>query len=451
MKHPRFLLAAPSSGSGKTMITCGILQALVDRGLKVSSFKCGPDYIDPMFHGRVIGTKSKNLDAFFCDDNLMRYLFARSADETDISVIEGVMGFYDGISIASSDASSYDVAKKMKAPAILIVNCKGASVSCVPMIKGFVDYTEDNTIKGVILNRMSKHVYEGLKPVIEEETGVEVIGYVPRLDDIAVESRHLGLVMPHEVIMLREKLSELAKILEETLDIDRLIELAGDVDDLEWEEPSFRKLDGKVRIGLARDDAFCFTYEDNVSLLEECGAEIVEFSPLDDGKLPENIHGLIFSGGYPELHGERLSGNKSMLTDIKEKLDAGMPCMAESGGFMYLHEELEGIGGEMHRMVGFINGKCEHKGKLSRFGYVTLSPKENQMLPQGSSVKGHEFHYWNTDNDGDGWQAERTSGKKYDCIHGSESAVLGFPHMFYYSNPELPYSFLVACSRHAEE
>lgn len=451
MSHPRFLLAAPSSGSGKTMITCGILQALVDRGLRVSSFKCGPDYIDPMFHGRVIGTKSKNLDAFFCDDNLMKYLFARSADETDISVIEGVMGFYDGNSITSTDASSYDVAKKMKAPAVLIVNCKGASVSCVPMIKGFVDYIKDNTIKGVILNRMSKHVYEGLKPVIEEQTGVEVIGYVPRLDDIAVESRHLGLVMPDEVVMLKEKLSELAKVLEETLDIDRLIELADGAEDLEWEEPSFRKLGNKVRIGLARDGAFCFTYEDNVSLLKECGAEIVEFSPLNDKKLPEDIHGLIFSGGYPELHGEKLSRNGTMLKDIREKLDNGMPCMAESGGFMYLHRELEGIDGKMYPMVGFIDGKCEHKGKLSRFGYVTLSPKENQMLPRRSSVKGHEFHYWNTDNDGNGWQAERTSGRKYDCIHGSESLVLGFPHMFYYSNPELPYSFLVACNRHAEK
>ncbi len=451
MKHPRFLIAAPSSGSGKTTVTCGILQALVDRGLKVSSFKCGPDYIDPMFHGRVIGTKSKNLDAFFCDDNLLKYLFARSADETDISVIEGVMGFYDGISITSSEASSYDVAGKMKAPVILVVDCKGASVSCIPMIKGFADYVENSNIKGVILNRMSKHVYEGLKTMIEEQTGAEVIGYVPRLDDIAIESRHLGLVMPDEVVMLKEKLSKLAKVLEETIDIQRLIQIANDVENLEWEEPSFNRLNNKIRIGLARDDAFCFTYEDNVSLLKDCGAEIVEFSPLNDEKLPEDIHGLIFSGGYPELHGEKLSTNKPMLKDIRGKLDAGMPCMAESGGFMYLHEELEGIDGKMYPMVGFVKGRCFHAGKLSRFGYVTLSPKENQMLPQGSIVKGHEFHYWNTDNDGKSWQAERTSGRKYDCIHGSESLMLGFPHVFYYSNPELPYSFLVACNRHAEE
>lgn len=451
MSHPRFLIAAPSSGSGKTMVTCGILQALVDRGLKVSSFKCGPDFIDPMFHGKVIGTKSKNLDAFFCDEELMRYLFARSADETDISVIEGVMGFYDGIGITSSEASSHDVANKMSSPVILVIDCKGASVSCIPVIKGFAEYIEDNNIKGVILNRMSKYVYEGLKPVIEKQTGVEVIGYVPRLDEIAVESRHLGLIMPDEVIMLREKLSKLAKVLEDTLDIDRLIEIANDVEELEYSEPSFNKLENKVRIGLAYDDAFCFNYEDNVSLLEDCGAEIIKFSPLKDKKLPEGIHGLLLSGGYPELHGKELSENKSLLKDIRRKLEDGMPCMAEGGGFMYLHEELEGIDGKMHPMVGFVKGTCYHTGKLSRFGYVTLTPKERQVLSQENTVKGHEFHYWNTDNDGKSWQAERTSGRKYDCIQGTESLMLGFPHVFYYSNPELPYSFLVACNRYSEE
>ena len=451
MTCPRFLIAAPSSGSGKTTVTCGILQALVDRGLKVSSFKCGPDYIDPMFHGKVIGTKSKNLDSFFCDDNLLRYLFVKSAKDTDISVIEGVMGFYDGIGITSTEASSHDVSKKMKSPAILVVDCKGASISCIPIIKGFRDYIENNNIKGVILNRMSEHVYNGLKPIIEKETGVEVIGYVPSLSDIAIESRHLGLVLPDEVVMLKEKLSELARVFEKTLDIDRLIEIANTAEDLEFEQPLFDKLENKVKIGLAHDDAFCFTYEDNVSLLKECGAEIVEFSPLNDSELPDGIQGLIFSGGYPELHAEKLSENKSMLSAIKEKLESGLPCMAESGGFMYLHNELEGIDGKTYPMVGFVKGKCSHMGKLSRFGYVTLTPKEGQMLSQGNTVKGHEFHYWNTDNDGNGWQAEKSSGRKYDCIHGSESLMLGFPHVFYYSNPKLPYSFLVACDRHSKE
>ena len=196
MNLPRFLIAAPSSGSGKTMVTCGILQALKDRGLEVASFKCGPDYIDPMFHSRVIGTRSRNLDAYFCDDDVLKYLFSRSADGMDISVIEGVMGFYDGISINSIEASSHDVSKRLDVPVILVMDCKGASLSCVPVIKGFSEFIKGNNIKGVILNRMSEHVYKGLRVLIENETGVEVIGYVPRLNDLVIESRQLGLVMP---------------------------------------------------------------------------------------------------------------------------------------------------------------------------------------------------------------------------------------------------------------
>lgn len=450
MKLPRLLIAAPSSGSGKTMVTCGILQALKDRGLKVASFKCGPDYIDPMFHSRVIGTRSKNLDAYFCEDDVLRYLFSRSAEGMDISIIEGVMGFYDGVSVDSIKASSHDVSKKLNASVILVIDCKGASISCVPVIKGFSEFVEGNNIKGIVLNRMSEHVYEGLKSVIEKETGVEVIGYVPRLNDLVIESRQLGLIMPDEVVMLKEKLSDLAKVLEDTLDIDRLIEIACQAPDMEVEMPVIERLDGKVKIGLADDKAFCFTYEDNLELLERCGAEIVRFSPMNDEGLPEDIQGLVISGGYPEMYLEELSGNRPMLEDIRNRLNEGMPCLAESGGFMYLHEYLEDKDGTLWPMVGYIEGRCFDNGRLTRFGYVTLTPDEDQLISTGSSVKGHEFHYWDSDNNGEDWCAEKTSGKKYRCIHGSGSLMAGYPHVFYYSNPDLPYSFLRACVGHRE-
>lgn len=451
MNLPRFLIAAPSSGSGKTMVTCGILQALKDRGLEVASFKCGPDYIDPMFHSRVIGTRSRNLDAYFCDDDVLKYLFSRSADGMDISVIEGVMGFYDGISINSIEASSHDVSKRLDVPVILVMDCKGASLSCVPVIKGFSEFIKGNNIKGVILNRMSEHVYKGLKVLIEKETGVEVIGYVPRLNDLVIESRQLGLVMPDEVVMLREKLSDLAKVLEDTLDIDRLLEIARDVPDMKVKEPVIKKLDQRVKIGLAEDEAFCFTYEDNIELLERCGAEIVRFSPIRDETLPEGIQGLILPGGYPEMHARELSDNRRMLEDIRKKLEDGMPCLAESGGFMYLHENLECGDDTLWPMVGYIKGKCFDNGKLTRFGYVTLTPEQDQLLPTGSSIKGHEFHYWDSDNNGVDWCAEKTSGRKYRCIHGSGSLMVGFPHIFYYSNPDLPYSFLDACVSYRDD
>ncbi len=439
------MIVAPASGSGKTMITCGILQALVERGLKVASFKCGPDYIDSMFHSRVIGTKSKNLDAYFCNDDTLRYLFTRSAEGMDISVIEGVMGFYDGIRMTSTEASSHDVSKKIDSPVVLIVNCKGASISCIPVIKGFLEF-RDNNICGVILNRMSPHVYESLKPVIEKETGTIVFGYVPNVKDLVIESRHLGLVMPDEIECLKEKLSDLAKVLENTINIDLLIKIANTAIDMETKAPVIRTLNKKIKIGIAKDEAFCFMYEDNIQLLAQCGAEIVYFSPMRDKKLPEGIQGLILSGGYPEIYAEELSNNNTMLNDVREKLEAGMPCMAECGGFMYLHDELEDPDGKLWPLVGYIEGKSFNARKLTRFGYVTLTPTDGQILPLGSSVKGHEFHYWDSENNGQDWNAEKTSGKKYSCIHGSSSLMLGHPHVFYYSNPDLPYSFLKVCN-----
>ena len=299
MTLPRFLIAAPASGSGKTLITCGILQALVNRGLKVASFKCGPDYIDPMFHSRVIGTRSKNLDAYFVGADTLRYLFARTASENDISVIEGVMGFYDGISALSMDASSHDVSRKLEAPVILLLNSKGASISNLATLKGFLGFTKNN-IKGVIFNQMSQKVFDTIKPEVEK-LGIKAIGYVPKVSHLVLESRHLGLVLPNEIDELKEKLNQLAEVLEGSLDIDLLLDIASSASDLEYKVPEVKKLDSPVRIGLAQDDVFCFTYEDNVELMRRMGAEIVEFSPLNDERVPD-VDAIVLSGGYPELH-----------------------------------------------------------------------------------------------------------------------------------------------------
>ena len=217
MKVPRILICAGSSNSGKTLITCGILQALVNRGLKPASFKCGPDYIDPMFHTKVIGTRSRNLDTFFAGDETVRYVLAQNSRQADVAVIEGVMGYYDGIGGTTSRASAYDVARVTDTPSVLIVNCKGMSLSAAAFVEGYKNFREDSHIKGVILNRVSPKVYEKLKVCIEESCGVKVIGYVPQVDDCVIESRHLGLVMPDEIVLLREKLMKLASILEETL------------------------------------------------------------------------------------------------------------------------------------------------------------------------------------------------------------------------------------------
>ena len=444
----RFMIAAPSSGSGKTLVTCGILQALVNRGLKVASFKCGPDYIDPMFHSRVIGTRSKNLDAYFVGDDTLRYLFSRTAEENDISVIEGVMGYYDGISVASTEASSCDVATRLQAPTVLLVNSRGASISALATLKGFLDF-RPNTIRGVIFNQMSPKVYAMLKPEVEA-MGLIPIGYVPKVSHLVLESRHLGLVLPSEIDELKSKLNQLADVLEETLDLDALMDLASSASELDYKVPEVKTIEGNVRIGVAADDTFCFTYEDNIEILRRCGAEIVEFSPMYDERLPD-VDGIILSGGYPELHADDLESNRSMMDDIREKVSAGMPCVAECGGFMYLHERMEDSDGKMRNMCGVIPGEVRNTGKLARFGYITLSPTSDGTIPSGTVIKGHEFHYWDSDNCGSDWEAVKTNGTRYNCIHDNGSMVAGYPHLYYYSNPEVPFQFLRRCQEYSSK
>ena len=424
MNVPRLMISATSSGSGKTLITCGILQALTNRGLKVSSFKCGPDYIDPMFHSKVIGTVSRNVDAFFSDNDTMKRLFGEVAKDSDISVIEGVRGFYDGSNVEDSCASSCDVSLRLGAPAILLINSRGAARSTLAMLKGFIDF-EENNIKGVIFNRMSKNTFQKLKDQVSQ-MGVVPLGYVPKVD-VNLDSRHLGLVLPDEISDLRERLNALAGILEETVDIDGLIEIARDSQEILYDDhtPENRT---DIRIGLARDDAFCFIYEDNISMLRKMGADVIEFSPLNDPERPD-VDMIILPGGYPELHGDMLEKNASMRESIKSRIENGMPCLAECGGFMYLHDTMEDGDGIVRNMCGVITGTTHNTGSLKRFGYITLNK-------DGISIKGHEFHYWDSDSCGEDWIACRKSGQTYNCIHDDGRLVAGYPHLYYPSSPE---------------
>ena len=389
MKIPRILLAAGASGSGKTLITCGLLQALVNRGLKVASFKCGPDYIDPMFHSRVIGTRSRNLDTFFTDGDRTRYLLAKNASDCEIAVMEGVMGYYDGVGGITSRASAYDLASTTDTPAILIVNSRGMSVSLAAYVKGFLEYKKDSHICGVIFNQMSPMLYPRMKKLLEEELSVKVLGYVPKVEDCVIESRHLGLVLPEEIPELKSRLQKLSEVLEKTLDIDGILELAGEAPELAAPETEMLiqkdtafgyRTEEKVRIGVADDEAFCFFYADNLNLLEQMGAELVRFSPIHDRELPEDLDGLLLSGGYPELNGEALEENQEMCTRIREVILDGMPCLAECGGFMYLHQEMEDMEGKQRRVCGVIPGRAYRTPKLNRFGYITLTEKQDTGL-----------------------------------------------------------------------
>lgn len=460
MKIPRILLAAGASGSGKTLITCGLLQALVNRGMKVASFKCGPDYIDPMFHSKVIGTKSRNLDTFFTGREKTRELLAVNSEGCDIAVMEGVMGYYDGVGGISTMASAYDLADSTDTPVILIVNSKGMSLSLLAYIKGFLEYKKDSHIKGVIFNQMSSMLYPRMKEAVEKELGIFVYGYVPKVEDCVIESRHLGLVLPEEIPELKERLMRLAEILEKSLDIDGILSLASGAKELEnpiekeGAEISSWKLPKRVRLAVADDEAFCFFYEDNLRLLEEMGAELVRFSPMRDSGVPQNTDGLLLYGGYPELNAKKLEDNHSMRKDIREKILSGMPCMAECGGFMYLHEEMEDMEGNFRRMAGVISGKAYRTPKLSRFGYITLTLKEGETVfgVKPGKLPAHEFHYFDSENCGDSFRADKPLSKRgWDCIHGSDRLMAGFPHLYYYGNPRLGQAFLEKCLEYKKE
>jgi cobyrinic acid a,c-diamide synthase len=447
MKNSRFLLAAGASGSGKTLITCGILQAFVTRGMKVSSFKCGPDYIDPMFHTKVIGTKSRNLDTFFTDDNTTNYLLKRHGEDTDISVIEGVMGYYDGLGGTSEKASTYELAKVTKTPVVLIVNCRGMSLSIIPYIKGFLSYREDSQIKGVILNQISPVMYQALKEKIEEELPIRIYGYLKKSQDYVIESRHLGLLLPEEMTGLKERLKLLAQEVEKSIDLDGLLELGETSSSINCISPQIPGVGSGLNIAVANDEAFNFLYEEHLDLLREMGASLTKFSPLHDERLPKGVHGLLLPGGYPELYAKALSENDCMKDSIREALDMGLPCLAECGGFMYLHKEMEDMEGRFYPMVGSVKGRIFRTHKLGRFGYIQLTSNQTGILGLSElEVKGHEYHYFDSTCCGNGFTARKPVGKRFwEAGIANENCILGFPHLSFYSNLELPKAFLKRC------
>ena len=361
MKLPRILLTAGASGSGKTLITCGLLEAFRRSGKKVTAFKCGPDYIDPMFHTRVLEMKSRNLDTFFADRETVRYLLAKNGRGSDLAVLEGVMGYYDGVGGISTRAGAYDLAQTTDTPAVLLVNSRGMSLSLIAYIKGFLEYKKDSGIRGVIFNRMSSMLYPRMKKLTEEELGIPCYGYVPELGESFLKSRHLGLVLPDEVPDLKRHVERLAGVLEESLDLEGLLQLAKTAPDLSDGRPGeaeavLKKGPWPVKIAVAKDEAFCFHYEDNLEFLRELGAVLTEFSPIHDKTLPEEADGLILPGGYPELYAEVLSKNESMRRSIREALAKGLPCQAECGGFLYLQKELKDWKGRSGRWRAFFPG-----------------------------------------------------------------------------------------------
>ena len=451
MKIPRIVIAAPRSGSGKTLFTIGLIKFLKDSCLKVNSFKTGPDYIDPMFHRNVLGLDSRNLDLFFTDENTTRKIFAAEND-SELSIIEGVMGLYDGIGGVSDEASTYHLAKVLKAPIILVVDAKGMSRSLIAMVKGFSDFDSEGLIKGIVLNNISSMLYEKLSKEIEKNTGIKALGYFENNKDLSLESRHLGLVMPDEISGLESICKISAAQISRTVDVDKIIEIAKEGQEFNFTADEIIFPECKVKIALAFDDAFCFYYTDNIRMLENMGAEIRKFSPLNDRTLPDDIDGMILGGGYPELHLAELESNMTMKDSIRQAITDGIPSIAECGGFMYLHESITDKDGRKFKMCGAIDGSCEFKGSLVRFGYAEFLDTGRKFLKGCDNViRGHEFHYYDSTSNGRDCIAHKPlSEKKWNCVHADENRWWGFPHLYYWSNPDYAKSFLRECLKFRE-
>ena len=469
---PRIMIAAPGSGSGKTLITCALLRILERRQLKAAAFKCGPDFIDPMFHRSVLQVPSRNVDLFLAGEEGVRKTLLKGSSGRDIAVLEGVMGLFDGMSFASDENSSYDIAVRTETPVILVVNCAGMGRSVIPLVKGFCGYgvsgaDDSGMIRGVILNNTSKAAFDSLRDEIPAETGARVLGFLPKLKGIELGSRHLGLILPNEISDLLNKIDRAADALAESLDVDSLLEIAARAcrsaprsqpgpagrgprsqPGPAGRGPSGRPLDRRpVKIAVALDEAFCFYYEDNLDLLREMGADPVFFSPIRDSGIPD-ASGIILSGGYPELYAHELAANRSMRRSIREAAAGGMPVLAECGGFLYLNRTLKTPDGEVCDMAGVLGADSQMTGRLSHFGYVNVeAARDTRFLKKGEVIRGHEFHYYDTTDNGHACEIKKPRGNRsWTGYVSKESLFAGFAHLYYPSAPEFIERFLAAAS-----
>lgn len=489
------MIAAPKSGSGKTMMVCGLLALLKRKGWNPSAFKCGPDYIDGLFHSWILGVDSGNLDSFFEEPSHMRRKFIRSEAEHFV-VVEGVMGYFDGLGGISVRASSYETAHILNLPVLLVVDGRGASLSLAATVKGFLDYVpkscsvkgqdERNHIEGIIFNRVSPVIYRRLKTLVEEEFHIPVAGYVPELPFLQMESRHLGLALPDDGKELRGLMENLADCLEESLDLELLAEIGGrrrgkGDEDRKLSEnggawsPDSKLSDsivqvrsgksevqtrsgssrGNFRLGVAMDEAFCFYYKDNLELLEDAGAELAYFSPVRDREIPSGVSGLLLGGGYPELYADRLSENSRMRNLVQEAARDGMPMLGECGGYLYLLDSLEGGDGREYPMAGVLTGRGYKVGRTGRFGYIELTAREElPYIARGETVRGHEFHYWDCRFDGERYKmdARKPLGdRRWPCMRVKGGVMAGFPHLYYPSCPGLVRRFADKCMAFGKE
>lgn len=387
---PRIVIAGTQSGAGKTTIVTGILAALRQRGLKVQSFKAGPDYIDPGYHRLASGRPAHNLDSWLTPAELLPEILAEEAGEADIALVEGVMGLYDGGRQGIS--STAEIAKIIKAPVLLVIDAKSMGASAAAIAKGFRDYDPEVQVAGVLLNRLGSDTHEAMIREAMAGIDMEVFGALRRDESLQMPERHLGL-LPVEENQERALIDRMGQAAAQQIDWDKLLALARSAAPLPAVTHTKVERQYNCRIGVARDEAFSFYYPASIKVLKRLGAEIVPFSPLHDEKLPA-VDGLFIGGGFPEMFAGQLTENKALRRELKERAEAGMPMLAECGGYMYLMESLQDFNGQEHEMAGVFSGQAVMTPKLQMVGYVEAElQKDNLLGAAGTKLRGHEFHF----------------------------------------------------------
>ncbi len=446
-----FLLTAMSSGSGKTTVTCALLELLKRTGHNPAAFKCGPDYIDPRFHRSVLGLDSRNLDLYLMGEQAVRLSYAAHCADHDVAVVEGVMGYYDGIGYGT-DASSWELADALDVSSVLVVRPKGAGITLAAQIAGMQAFAEqrggESRIKGILLNDCRPMAATALARCLERETGLPVYGFLPHVDDAVLSSRHLGLIGAEEIPDLTKKVGLLADALQENLELDTLLSDTRNEERavLLTTEPQDRVR--KAVIAIAWDEAFRFFYPDSLDLLWNAGADLYFFSPLHDDALPEAATGIYLPGGYPELYAKELSENTSMRTSVRNAVWNGMPTVAECGGFLYLQGSLEG-----YPMAGAIPGEGYRTDHPVRFGYADLQAEEDSLLfRKGESCSAHSFHYYESTEPGNTLTAVKPgNGRTWRTGVATPSLYAAFEHMHFMRSPVMAERFLQAAIGYAEK
>jgi cobyrinic acid a,c-diamide synthase len=454
VRHHGFLISAPQSGSGKTTVSLAIMAALVRRGLSVSPFKCGPDFIDPGYHRLVTGRPSINLDGWMCGEMFVRETFLANLAGQSIAVIEGAMGLFDGMGASSREGSSAQISAITGAPVVLVVNARGMAASAAALVKGFACFDPRVRLAGVIFNNVGSETHAVL---LKEALAchcpeIFCFGCIPRDESLVIPSRHLGLTTAEDNPLSANFVGRLADSAERFLDLEQLAELAFTSPQTADNPPAMSEAGPCVRIAVARDPAFCFMYEDNLRLLREAGAELTFFSPLNDAALPTDIHGIYLPGGYPELYAEELAKNSAMKDSIRAAVADNMPVYAECGGFVYLTEGIDASDNQLSAdFVGVFPVRCRMLPRRKALGYRQVELTGDVCVgTAGAVIRGHEFHYSEM-----GMMPEEIERcyqvSRQEVILGAEgfriqNCLASYIHLHFGSNREIAGTFVSACT-----